>query len=218
MYMNVGLCVKGSCFSLSPLLLLSPNTFCSDYHVSASSRPTVCPPGRRKKELPQYIANGLHDILHNPPDLAAQRLLLFEQAQPITMPMEEFAAYWPYVSNIWKYVNKRTRKDDGTLVEYYECRLFAPTSLPKKIAIPDAPMRSSRDGGKCRCTMKVETPKNGEKRLKGRPFTRSRSRGLYQDQRRIFVSGRSTSTLSLLRSYLTSKQPDGLKVTSLFKL
>lgn len=132
---------------------------------TASSRPTVCPPGRPKKELPQYIANGLHGILHNPPDLAAQRLLLFEQAQPITMPMEEFAAYWPYVSNIWKYVNKRTRKDDGTLVEYYECRLFAPTSLPKKIAVPDAPMRSSRDGGKCRCTMKVETPKNGEKRL-----------------------------------------------------
>lgn len=85
-----------------------------------SSSPNACVSGRPKKELPQHIADGLHDILHNPPDLAAQRLLLFEQAQPITMPMEEFATYWPYVSNVWKYVNKRTRQDDGTLVEYYE--------------------------------------------------------------------------------------------------
>ena len=52
------------------------------------------------------------------------------------------------------------------MVEYYECRLFSPSSIPKQTAAPDAPMRSSRGRERCHCTMKVETLNSGgEKKI-----------------------------------------------------
>ena len=57
--------------------------------------------GSTPSPLPSPITGPIAGLVQNPPELGAMRLRLFELAEPVLLSVEEYKAYWPYVSNIW---------------------------------------------------------------------------------------------------------------------
>jgi hypothetical protein len=117
---------------------------------------------RPKKTHDAEYQAGVNYRLENPPDLALWRNRLHDIAEPIFFESrEKFESYWPYVSNVWSYNNKRNRLEDGAEFTYYDCRKKAKAWKPKETINPEAIARSQSRGELCKATCKVAVMKDG---------------------------------------------------------
>lgn len=73
------------------------------------------PPKKEVKPLPDNIYNV-------PEDIAAIWKNLFQVNDTITLSLEEYNKYWPYVDNVWSSKSTPDTLKDGSIVEYFCCR------------------------------------------------------------------------------------------------
>lgn len=65
----------------------------------------------------------LPDNIYNVPEnIAAIRKNLFQVNDTITLSLEEYNKYWPYVDNVWSSKGTPDTLKDGSIVEYFRCR------------------------------------------------------------------------------------------------
>ena len=65
----------------------------------------------------------LPDNIYNVPEnIAAVRKNLFQVNDTITLSLEEYNKYWPYVDNVWSSKGTPDTLKDGSIVEYFRCR------------------------------------------------------------------------------------------------
>ena len=106
---------------------------------------------RPPKETKPLLCN----IYNAPDNIAAIRKELFEVFQTITLSLEEYNSYWPYVDNIWSSKGTLRSTKDGGTVEYFRCRCH-----PVKEHIPENEGRrkrqkSSQDALGCEMRIRV---------------------------------------------------------------
>ncbi|KAH8430356.1 RibD family protein [Aspergillus melleus] len=110
-----------------------------------------------KSTTPTKPAEG--DIIHNPPNLARIRQVMFECKDPIEINLEEFETYWPFIDNVWVKQRSNSSKEGHCTTDYYMCRLRRPTHRTSETRpLPEGKRprkKRVREGGICNFQIKV---------------------------------------------------------------
>ena len=87
---------------------------CNFLHLRTSH---IMPPKKEVKPLPDNIYNV-------PEDIATIRKNLFQVNDIVTLSLEEYNKYWPYVDNVWSSKGTPDTLKDGSIVEYFRCQCY----------------------------------------------------------------------------------------------
>ncbi|KAL4888529.1 dihydrofolate reductase-like domain-containing protein [Aspergillus ambiguus] len=110
-----------------------------------------------------HTANGNpmtpYSLIHNPPNLARIRQVMFECKDSIEISLEEFETYWPFIDNVWVKQRSNSSKEGHCTTDYYMCRLRRPTHRSSETRpLPEGKRprkKRVREGGLCNFQIKV---------------------------------------------------------------
>jgi hypothetical protein len=122
-----------------------------DDKSSALTAPDSPLPHSPLAPAPTFLAPSLKTgLLRNPPDLTIWRERLFSvPGGKVVLTTEEYAAYWPYVSNVWRlHSRKKAVPLKGTQTTYFDCRLWRrETAKTQGKGLRDKPIRLASSCG-----------------------------------------------------------------------
>ncbi|PLB50525.1 riboflavin-specific deaminase [Aspergillus steynii IBT 23096] len=122
-------------------------------HGSSTTKRSTCITTANEEDS---IPNG---IIHNPPNLARIRQVMFECKDPIEINLGEFETYWPFIDNVWVKQRSNSSKEGHCTTDYYMCRLRRPTHRTSETRpLPEGKRprkKRVREGGMCNFQIKV---------------------------------------------------------------
>ncbi|KAL4976519.1 dihydrofolate reductase-like domain-containing protein [Aspergillus desertorum] len=104
---------------------------------------------------------GTHSLIHNPPNLAMIRQIMFECKEPIEISLQEFETYWPFIDNVYVKQRSNSSKEGHCTTDYLSCRLRRKQGANRSSGTRPLPegkrprKRKVREGGLCNFQIKV---------------------------------------------------------------